>query len=68
MINRINIYNYNYNEIFISLFILLLTMINKILLFKINISLVDLYDKKNGKNTKLFIYFGKKKDFFTVKV
>ena len=60
MINRINIYNYN--EIFILLFILL-TLINKILFFKINISLVDLYDKNNGKNTKLFIYFGEEKDF-----
>ena len=60
MINRINIYNYN--EIFILLFILL-TLINKILFFNINISLVDLYYKNNGKNTKLFIYFGEEKDF-----
>ena len=43
-------------------------MKTKILFFKINISLIDLYVKNNGKNIKIFFYFVEEKEFFIVKV
>ena len=39
-----------------------------ILFFKINISLIDLYVKNNGKNIKILFYFVEEKEFFIVKV